>query len=207
MPLKVERQAAFMEKGQYDGSLSEMAIFSPEGALVDYRDYKDLDDYSSEALFRYHLMKHLTGTPSYMFRTDKLNEIGGFDDHKMGQEFHLMAKAIQRGLKIGYLQECHVRVYQHAGEKISSGMNKINGENEMYRYKKQYFSQLTGKERRFIRFRHYAVMVVAYRRNRMYFRMALAGLKALLCAPVIFFKEVFGFIFKVLKSRKRFEGK
>lgn len=205
MPRKVEKQVAFMESGKYDASLSEMVIFSKEGKVVDYRDYKDLTDFSKEGLFAYHLMKHLTGTPTYMFRADKLREIGGFDDAKMGQEFYLMAKAIRYGLKIGYLQDCDVKIYKHDGEGITSGTNKISGEKALYQYKKGYFSQLTAEQRRYIRFRHYAVMVVAYRRCGMYLKMLVAGMTAFACGPTIFFREVFGFVSKVLMSRKKLE--
>lgn len=206
MPQKIEKQVAYMERTSCDASLTEMAIYSWDGRLIDYRDYKDLSDFSKEGLLRYHLMHHLTGTPTFMFKGDKLKAIGGFDDAKMGQEFYLMAKAIRNGLSIGYLPECDVKVYQHPGEKISAGRNKISGEKALYEYKKQFFPQLNAGERRYIRFRHYAVMVVAYMRNRMYVKMLGAGIMAFICGPLVFLKEVFGFIAKIERKRKTLEG-
>lgn len=205
-PHKVARQVRFMEENACDLSLSEMIMYAEDGSVVDYRDYKDLKDFSKEGLMRYHLTKQLTGTPTFMFRAEKLKQIGGFDDAKMGQEFYLMAKSIQNGLKVGYLPVCDVKVYKHSGENISSGINKINGQNAVYRYKKQFFREISPADRRFIRFRHYAVMVVAYKRNGMYLKMLMAGMTALVCAPVIFVKEVSGFVFKVLKHRTSKNG-
>lgn len=205
LPCKVARQVRFMEANGCDMSLSEMIMYSEDGNVVDCRDYRDLKDFSQKGLMRYHLLKHLTGTPTYMFRADKLKELGGFDDAKMGQEFYLMAKAIRRGLTVGYLPVCDVKIHKHSGEEISSGTNKINGENALYQYKKQFFPELSAADRRRIRFRHHAVMVVAYRRNRMYPQMLWAGVTAFACAPVVFIREVGGFAFKILKhsSAKR----
>lgn len=205
LPRKVEKQLTFMEEGGYDASLTEMAIYSERGELVDYREYKDLTDFSPEGLLRYHLMKSLTGTPTYMFRADKLRQIGGFDDAKVGQEFYLMVKAIRQGLKIGYMKDCDVKVYQHSGEKISTGPNKIRGEHTMYQFRRSFFAQLSKADRRYIRFRHYVVLAVAYLRSGMYLKMAGSGIMAFLSAPIVFFREVFGFVSKVLRSRKRLE--
>lgn len=202
LPCKVERQVQFMEANLCDMSLSEMIMYAEDGSVVDCRDYKDLKDFSQDGLMRYHLMKHLTGTPTYMFRAEKLKEIGGFDDAKMGQEFYLMAKTIQSGLTVGYIPVCDVKIHKHSGEVISSGANKINGENALYKYKQQFFPRLAAADRRYIRFRHYAVMVVAYRRNKMPLKMLLAGLTAFVCAPGVFVREVGGFALKILKHRK-----
>lgn len=201
LPEKVKKQLDFMKANSYDLTFSNMIMYSPEGRVVDYREYVDIPSFDNEALLRYHLMKHLTGTPTFMFRADKLREIGGFEDAKMGQEFYLMLKSIEKGLSIGYFPECDVKIYKHPDGGISSGMNKINGENNLYNFKKTYFNILNGKEKRFIRFRHYAVMVVAYLRNRMYFKAIGAGITALAVSPCDFIKEVFGFVSKVIKHK------
>ena len=43
----------------------------------------------------------------------------------------------------------------------------IAREKALYAFKKTFFGQLNGREKAFVRFRHYAVMVVAYLRNKM----------------------------------------
>lgn len=207
LPRKVETQAEFMEAGGYDVSLTEMAIYSEKDKLVDYREHKSLEALSQKELFGYHLMHHLTGTPTFMFRRDKLLEIGGFVDIRIGEEFYLMADAIRRGMKIGYLERCDVKVHQHEGEKLSSGKGKISGENSLYAYKKQFFPELEPAQRRYIRFRHYAVLVISYKRCHDYLKLLGAGITAFFSAPGVFFREVFGFAAKILNKRKVIQHK
>ena len=202
MERKVEKQVAFMAAGGYDLTFSNMIMYNARGRVVDYREYADIPAFDRESLLRYHLMKHLTGTPTFMFRADKLREIGGFEDAKMGQEFYLMLKSIERGLKIGYLPECDVKVYKHREGGITQGMNKILGENALYEMKKKYFPSLDAAAVRFINFRHWAVMAVAYRRNDMYGRMLGAGVKAFCASPADFAAQVTGFARRVLKNRR-----
>lgn len=199
-PEKIEKQIKFMIHGQYDLSFSNMIMYNASGAVVDYRDYKDIPAYDNESLLHYHLMKHMTGTPTFMFKTMELKKIGGFEDTKMGQEFYLMLKSIERGLTIGYLPECDVKVYKHTNGGITQGKNKINGEICLYEFKKQYFERLNGKEIKFINFRHWAVMVIAYKRNKMYPQMIGAGIKAFVSSPIDFFIQVTGFFYKVRKN-------
>lgn len=201
MPEKIEKQVKFMLCSGNDLSFSNMIMYSPAGAVVDYRDYNDIPAFDNTSLLHYHLMRHMTGTPTFMFKTDKLREIGGFEDAKMGQEFYLMLKSIERGLSIGYIPECDVKVYKHADGGITQGKNKIDGENRLYEFKKKYFPQLRKKEIRFINFRHWAVMVVAYKRNSMYPQMIGAGVKALVSSPIDFATQVTGFLNKVRKHR------
>lgn len=201
MPEKIEKQVKFMLCEGKDLSFSNMIMYSQSGAVVDFRDYNDIPAFDNKSLLHYHLMRHMTGTPTFMFKTDKLREIGGFEDAKMGQEFYLMLKSIERGLSIGYIPECDVKVYKHADGGITQGKNKIDGENRLYEFKKKYFSQLNKKEIRFINFRHWAVMVVAFKRNSMYPQMVGAGVKAFISSPFDFTTQVFSFINKVRKHR------
>lgn len=204
MPGKIEKQVAFMRQEDLDLTLGDIGIFSENGELVDYREHKELTDFSTDALFRYHLRRHLTGTSSFMFRTEKLRQIGGFDDAKVGQEFFLMAKAIRSGLKIKYMHECVVKLYQHSGERISSGANKIEGEKTVFKYKKQFFPQLTAAERRYIRFRYHAVMAAAYKRRGRYPEALGSCVLTVVSAPVVFMREAWGFATRLFKSKKKF---
>lgn len=200
MAEKIEKQVVFMLEGNYDLTFSDMIMYNSKGKVVDYRDYKDILAFDNESLLHYHLMRHMTGTPTFMFKTEKLREIGGFEDAKMGQEFYLMLKSIECGLKIGYFPQCDVRVYKHADGGITQGKNKINGENQLYEFKKIYFPKLNKREIKFINFRHWAVMVVAYKRNHMYPKMLGAGIKAFISSPIDFVTQVFGFIGKITKN-------
>lgn len=199
MPEKIEKQIKYMIYTGVDLSFSDMIMYSPSGNVVDYREYKDIPSFDNQTLLHYHLMKHMTGTPTFMFKTKKLREIGGFEDAKMGQEFYLMLKSIEKGLTIGYIPECDVKVYKHADGGITQGKNKIDGENRLYEFKKGYFNQMSNNEIRFINFRHWAVMVVAYKRNSMYMQMIGACIKAFISSPTDFIEQVTGFIGKIRK--------
>ncbi len=196
---KIEKQLFFMEKMNFDLTFSNMIMCDSNDKIVDVREYHDIPSFDNETLLHYHLMKHLTGTPTFMFKTEKLKEIKGFEDAKMGQEFYLMLKSIEKGLNIGYLNEYDVIVYKHNDGGITQGKNKIIGENNLYLFKKQYFKQLLLKEKIFIRFRHYAVMGIAYKRNKMYFRLFISVLVAFFISPIDFVKEVYGYMNKLKK--------
>ena len=201
MPETIEKQIKFMLYGGNDLSFSNMIMYNSSGIVVDFREYTDIPAFDNESLLHYHLMHHMTGTPTFMFKTNKLREIGGFEDAKMGQEFYLMLKSIEKGLSIGYIPECDVKVYKHEEGGITQGKNKIDGENRLYEFKKKYFSQLNKQETRFINFRHWAVMVVAFKRNSMYVQMIEAGIKAFFSSPSDFTTQVFGFLNRVKKYR------
>jgi len=198
---KVAHQVAFMKENDCDLAFEDMTMYNTKGDVVDVRDYKDIKSFDNEYLLHYHLMRHMTGTPTFMFRTSKLREIGGFEDAKMGQEFYLMLKSIKAGLSIRYYPICDVRIYKHPDGGITSGKNKINGENALYNFKKTFFPQLNAREKMFIRFRHYAVMVIAYLRNKMYLQAIGAAITAFFVSPLDFFQQVFGF-FKRINGKK-----
>ncbi|MDD6275655.1 MAG: glycosyltransferase [Clostridia bacterium] len=199
---KVEKQLQFMLDTDCDLSFSDMIMYNNAGQVVDYRDYNFLTDFDNHSLLKAHITRNISGTSSFIFRTSKLREIGKFTDAPMGQDFLVMLKSIEGGLKIRYFNECHTIIYKHNEGAISNGMNKVNGEKNLYEFRKKYFGILSPEERRFINFRHYAVMVVAYRRNSMYLHMVGAAFQAFFSSPKIFFSEVFGFISKVFSHRK-----
>lgn len=201
LPKKIEAQLRFMQKEDYDMTFTNLGIYSPDGKMVDYREFKDVECFDNAYLLHYHLQKHLTGTPTFMYKAEKLREIGGFDVVKVGQEFHLMFKSIIGGLKIGYLPECHVKAYRHPDGGISGGINKINGEKALFEFKKKYFHLLNKKEQRFIRFRYHAVLTAGYKRNGMYFKMLLSAITTVITSPFDFVKELLKFFNKVQQHK------
>lgn len=201
MPEKVEKQLKFMLETDCDMSFSNMIMFRMNGDICDYREHKGIESFDNDYLLRYHLTKNLSGTPSYMFKTDKLREIGGFRDAKMGQDFFLMLSAIESGLKIRYHEACGVKVCKHNDGGISQGKNKIDGENMLYEFKKQYFDRLTPSEINYVKFRHLVVMAVAYKRNHMYGKMLQNVLAAFFTSPKIFIGEAFSFVWNIITHR------
>ena len=201
MPGKVEKQLKFMLSNDCDLSFSNMIIYRLDGKVCDFRDHKGISSFDNETLLRYHLTKNLSGTPSFMFKADKLREIGGFRDVKMGQDFFLMLNAIESGLKIRYFNTCDVKVYKHNDGGISQGQNKIEGEKMLYDFKKRYFNILNSKEKRYVDFRHRVVMAVAYKRNHLYGKMIGNTIAAFFTSPKYFTTECFSFIKNIIKNR------
>lgn len=201
MPAKVEKQLDFMLKTGCDLSFSNMIMYRLDGKVCDFRDHKGIKSFDNDTLLRYHLTRNLSGTPSFMFKADKLKEIGGFKDAKMGQDFFLMLISIEAGLKIRYFNSCEVKVYKHNDGGISQGQNKINGENMLYEFKKQYFDRLSKSEIRYVKFRHFIVMSVAYKRNHMYGKMIGNMLHAFFVSPYYFISECFMFVLNIIKYR------
>ncbi len=188
-PEKIEKQLRYMQQNDLEMTFTELEIYTPDGKLVDYREFSEIESFDNDYLLKYHLQKHLTGTPTFMYKAEKLREIGGFDVVKVGQEFHLMLKSIVNGLKIGYFPECYVKAYRHPDGGISGGMNKIKGEKALFEFKQKYFDRLNKKEQRFVRFRHHAVLAAGYKRNNMYPPMIVECFKTVMSSPVDFVKE------------------
>lgn len=201
LPEKIEKQLKFMIDKDADMSFTDLKLVNENKIVVDYREYSALKNLDKKTLLKYHIMKHLTGTPTFMYRSEKLKEIGGFDDAEMGQEFYLMLKSIEAGLKIFYLNDCDVIAYRHRDGGISQGNNKICGENDLYEFKKQYFDLFTAREKMFIKFRHYAVMTIAYKRNKKYIKAVGSAIAMFLSSPLDFVKESSRFVFNIFDKQ------
>jgi len=202
LPNKIEKQLEFMKEYECDMSFTDLKLVNENKVVLDYREYNDLKSFDKETLLKYHIMKHLTGTPTFMYKAEKLKEIGGFEDAKMGQEFYLMLKSIEQNLKIRYMNECFVIAYRHNEGGISQGKNKIIGEKALHKFKMKYFHLFTPSEKRFIQFRHYAVMLIAYKRNKNFLFVLISGLKMILVSPQDFIKEITKFLKNIYKHRR-----
>lgn len=202
LPNKIEKQLNFMLEKDCDMSFTDLKLVNDNNVVVDYREYPNLNYWDKQSLLKYHIMRHLTGTPTFMYKASKLKEIGGFEDAKMGQEFYLMLKSIEKDLKICYLRDCNVIAYRHNEGGISQGKNKISGEKALYEFKKRYFNIFTIREKMFIKFRHYAVMVIAHKRNKQYFKSLGNAIVMFLSSPLDFVKEVSCFISNIFIKRR-----
>lgn len=201
-PDKIEKQLKFMLENDCDMTFSN-TVMCKNGKPVEVRDFKDIPAFDNESLLRYHLLYHLTGTSTYMFRAEKLREIGGFDNALCGQEFILMLKAIEGGLKIRYMDVNDVLHTISAEGSISFSKNKIQGEKNLYEIKKRFFPKLSKKEIKYINFRYHAIMAIAYKRNSMYGKMIGEGITAVLTAPTIFIDECLALAKNMLEQRKK----
>lgn len=186
LPEKIEKQLADMEAAGADYGLTDLYLYNENEEIAErrIRSYYHSDD--PEELFRYHLLYHMTGTDTFMFKTDYLRKIGGFPPINVGDEFYLMKAAIEAGGKCCYSPHCYVKAYIHTGEDggLSSGQGKIAGENSLHEEKKKYFSRLKKKDVRHIKARHYAVIAFANLRMKKYPAFFGNALKAVLISPM-----------------------
>ena len=185
LPDKVKKQAAFMAEGNYDFSITDLFLYNQNGKLADRRVRSYLRDAGREDLSKYHMMYHLTGTDTLMFKREFLVQIGGFGPANVGDEYYLMQRAIESEGRFGYLPDCDVKAYIHTDEGgVSSGDGKIRGENALYAHKKAHFHAIDGKTRRYITMRHYAVIAFAELRRRRMLSFLKNAAIAFLCNPV-----------------------
>lgn len=185
LPDKVKKQVEFMNSGEYDYSVTDLVLYNESDKEIDRRVRTYIKDTSVSALRMYHLKYHITGTDTMMFKKEYLTQIGGFAPIDVGDEFYLMQRAIEGGGKFGYLPGCEIKAYVHTGEGgLSSGEGKIKGENALYEYKKTFFDQLSVKDVRYIKMRHYAVLAFAEIRRGKFFLAFINGSVALLTDPL-----------------------
>lgn len=201
-PDKIEKQLRFMIDNDCDMTFSN-TVMCKNRKPVEVRDFKDIPAFDNESLLRYHLLYHLTGTSTYMFRAEKLREIGGFDNALCGQEFILMLKAIEGGLKIRYMDVNDVLHTISSEGSISFSKNKIQGEKNLYQRKSQYFPILSKKEIRYIKFRYHAIMAIAYKRNSMYPQMIGEGITSVLASPFDFVYECISLLKNTIEQRTK----
>ena len=202
LPEKIDTQLNYMLENDYDLTFTDVRIHDTEDRLIDYREHKYLKSFNQEELLKNHIMHHLTPTGTYMFKRESIIKIGGFDNVSVGQEFMLMLKAIESGIKIGYISVANVIQYVHKGERISTGKNKLDKEIELYNFKKRYFNKLTHKQKRYVKFRHHAVMAVAAKRSGNIIISAYNLLLALCVSPIYSIKELFLHFDKIGRNRK-----
>lgn len=185
LPQKIQKQVEFMEKGDYDYSITDLDLYNENGKLIRKRIRGYIKDTSYESLFKYHLMYHITGTDAMMFKKDYLKKIEGFAPINVGDEFYLMLRAIEKQGKFGYLPGCDIKAYVHTGEcGLSSGEGKITGENNLYEFKKSLFDKLDKNTIRYINMRHFAVLSFAEVRRKNFGLFIKYALKSFAYSPV-----------------------
>lgn len=207
LPEKIEKQVQFMKSHDYDMSFTNLLLVNENKKVIDFRKHDHVNDFSKEALLKTHIMRKLTGTPTFMYKKESLLQIGGFDDVPIGQEFHLMLKTIENDLSMGHLKRSDVRAYRHNQGGISFGESKIKGERDQYKFIKQkYFYIFNKRERMFIRFRYHLVFAMAYKRNRKPGKALVNVLLAFLNSPVDSVLESYTFFKNVRTKRNSYQA-
>lgn len=185
LPEKVQHQVSEMVRQKADYSITDLKLYNENDQLIDTRSRNYIQNTDPEQLMRYHLMYHMTGTDTMMFRKEYLLAIGGFSPIDLGDEFYLMEKAIAQGGKFVYVPVCDVKAYVHTGENgLSSGLSKIQCENSIYEFKQERFDRLDKKAIRYIKMRHFAVLAFARLRRKEYGQFLKNGFKAIFISPI-----------------------
>ena len=194
LPEKVEHQLDDLIKSEADFSVTDLFLYNENEKLVDKRIRSYINSYNKDELFINHLMHHITGTDTLMFKKEYLIKIGGFPSIDFGDEFYLMKEAILGGGKFLYTPGCFVKAYIHYGAEsgLSSGSTKIQGEKDLYQYKKSCFNLIDKKTRRYIICRHHAVLAFAYLKMKKSVPFLAESAKAFFASPVSCVKILIG---------------
>lgn len=191
LPEKIERQLSYMLKHQLDACFSNLKYSNEKGEVIDVREHEKLQHLDHKSLLQYHITRHITGTPTFMYKKDVLIQIGGFPNQNIAEEYQLMLMTIEGDYKIGYLPRMDVIAYRHRSSGLSSGRDKLLGEKALYKCKKKYFSKLTFHQRLFVCFRHNVVMGISHKRNKHYIRSLCYLILAVLVSPMDAIEEVY----------------
>lgn len=185
LPNKIENQITHMLDQKSDYCITDLMLYRQNDKLTEYRRRWYIKSYDSNDLLKYHLMYHMTGTDSLMFKREYLLNIGCFAPINVSDEFYLMRRAISGGGKFSYLATCDLKAYIHfESDGLSSGESMINGENQLFKYKKSFFNILTGSEKQYIKMRHYAVLAFVEIRKKQYLHFISYSLLSFLNSPV-----------------------
>lgn len=193
LPDRLEVQVKAMEENGWDVSVMDGATYNyVTGEKVAERHQQLRNGMTKDELIRAHLLYHISGTNTFMFKASFLKEIGGFVDVPSCQEYMLMQKALDNDPKFGYIPEIHIKNFMHPGEQISTGPKKLKGQYALYESKKQHFDLLTASERRQVTCRHHGVLFYVYYKMHQYGKAFIEAVKCFFSSPkhaLLWFKE------------------
>ena len=189
LPDKVESQLQFMQENDLEMSYQDVQWYDQNEKLVELRKMDRVKEFTKEGLLRVHVVTVIAPTSIYMIRREALMRTQGFGEVPRGQDFILMLRCIEAGLKIGYMPGCHVVQYLHDGERISVGDKFVQAQRALYEVQCSYKPILSRYERRYVDFRFNAVCAFASLRGKKLFRAIPFAAKAFLISPLDCAKE------------------
>ena len=184
LPERIEVQFAEMEKNGWDASVMDGATYDEEDNLLSEKKQHLSNGMNKDELMRIHMLYHISGTNTFMFRTDRIRSFGGFDDIPACHEYVLMQKAIEAGMTVGYIEQTLVKNHISRGERLSTSLKKIPAQKLLIEKKKKHFDLLTKKERRAVLCRHYGVLFNIYYKNKRYWNEFASLIKCFFSSPV-----------------------
>lgn len=111
------------------------------------------------------LMSNICTTSIAMIRSKYFKMVGGFDNVSSSQEHRLFIKIFAVNPYYDYVPESLVKIYHHAGERISTGAKKADGAIELYKYVRTLIEQHDFEEQRSIHIAHHKNIIRAYMVN------------------------------------------
>lgn len=186
---RLEAQYKKMVESDWEVSVMDGATYNfVTGEKVAERHQQLRNGMTKNELIRAHLLYHISGTNTFMFKTSFLRKIGGFVDVPSCQEYMLMQKALDNDPKFGYIPEIHIKNFMHPGEQISTGPKKLKGQFALYESKKQHFDLLTASERRQVTCRHHGVLFFVYYKMHKRGKAFTEAMKCFFCSPIHAYK-------------------
>lgn len=184
MPNRLEVQYKAMVANEWDVSVMDGATYNyVTGEKLTERHQRLCNGMTKDELIRSHLLYHISGTNTFMYKASFLKEIGGFVDVPSCQEYMLMQRTLDANPKFGYIPEIHIKNFQHPGEQISTGPKKLKGQMMLYENKKKYFYLLTAGERRQVTCRHHGVLFFVYFKMHLYGNAFSEAMKCFCTSP------------------------
>ena len=184
LPDKLEVQVKAMIENGWDVSVMDGATYNYEtGEKVAERHQQIRNGMTKDELIRAHLLYHISGTNTFMYKASFLKEIGGFVDVPSCQEYMLMQKTLDNNPNFGYISEIHIKNYMHPGEQLSTGPKKLKGQQFLYESKKQHFDLLTSSEQRQVTCRHHGVLFFVYYKMHNYGKAFIEAVKCFFSSP------------------------
>ena len=166
LPEKIEKHLNFMIENDLEMSYQDVCWHDSNDRLIEQRRMDRVKDFSREGLLRAHITTAISPTAIYMIRREALLRTEGFGEVPRGQDFILMLRCIEAGLKIGYMPGTYVVQYLHEGERISVGPKFIEAQTRIYDLMKTYSNILSPKENRYVDFRYNCVCAFATFRGK-----------------------------------------
>lgn len=189
LPTRLEAQLKKMVENDWDVSVMDGATYNyVTGEKVAERHQQVRNGMTKDELIRAHLLYHISGTNTFMYKASFLRSIGGFMDVPSCQEYMLMQKTLDQDPKFGYIPEIHIKNFMHPGEQLSTGPKKLKGQMTLYESKKQHFDLLIASERRQVTCRHHGVLFFVYYKMHQRGKAFSEAMKCFFSSPVNAFK-------------------
>ena len=198
-PPKIETQVKFMMMHDLDFCFTDLHLYSGDGKLVEHRKRRFVTDWSTDKIFKNHIVDAIATTSTFMVKKECIENFGGFRKVPMGQDFMFMWDALKYGLensdfKIGYLPVSFIKQYLHNEGRISLGENKINGENNLYQVKRSEMSHLDKADVKKVDARHFCVLCITCLRSGMYKEAVKYFIEAFTISPIFVIREGYNLI-------------